>query len=464
MSDKYTNYYKILSILLDLVLINFAGFIGYLLTYKTVASAISPHISIINIILINFVWFNVTQITRLYHKIFAKDAIPTIKATLASLVLLFFIISFIVLIIPEFGTPNALLFITFLVFAPLLLSAKIIFLLSRRSRRDKMIDYINVVIVGGGHIAQDVRKYIYENKYLGYKVIGYFNENKNPDINEMKYLGKIENCIEFIKNQDIKEIYCALPDSDVNKINQLMLEADREMIRFKLVPEVKDYFKKNVMVQVFGHLPVLSPRSEPLEIKVNQIIKRIFDIVFSLLVIILIMSWLVPFIAILIKLGSKGPVFFTQTRSGKDNQPFKCLKFRSMFMNGESDTKQAEQGDRRITRIGAFMRRNSIDEMPQFFNVLMGNMSVVGPRPHMLQHTEEYAQIIDEYMVRHFVLPGITGWAQVRGFRGQTLEKSAMKERIKADIWYLENWSFLLDLKIVFLTCWQIIVGQENVF
>jgi undecaprenyl-phosphate galactose phosphotransferase/putative colanic acid biosynthesis UDP-glucose lipid carrier transferase len=168
--------------------------------------------------------------------------------------------------------------------------------------------------------------------------------------------------------------------------------------------------------------------------------------------------------AILIKLETKGPVFFKQLRSGKDNQPFYCIKFRSMKLNGESDTRQARKDDYRITKIGAFMRRNSIDEMPQFFNVLMGEMSVVGPRPHMLHHTQEYSEIIDQYMVRHFVLPGITGWAQVRGLRGETKEDGAMEERVKADIWYLENWSLLLDLKIVFLTCWQLIVGQDNVF
>lgn len=218
------------------------------------------------------------------------------------------------------------------------------------------------------------------------------------------------------------------------------------------------------MVQLFGHLPVLSPRTEPLENKVNQLVKRLFDVLFSLLVIIFILSWLTPLMAILIKLESKGPVFFKQSRSGKNNRPFTCLKFRSMRINGEADSKQAEPHDDRITKIGAFMRRNSIDEMPQFFNVLIGDMSVVGPRPHMLQHTQEYSAIIDEYMVRHLVLPGITGWAQVRGLRGQTQEKGAMQERVKADIWYLENWSLLLDFKIVFLTCWQLIVGQDNVF
>ena len=464
MNDKYSNYYKILSILLDLFLINLAGFLGYLLTYNSIDGVINLNISLINILLINFIWFNVTQITRLYHKIFAKDAIPTIKAALASLFLLVFIVSLITFFIQDFGTPTLLLVVTFLIFAPLFLSGKVVFLLLRRSRRDRMIDYKDVVVVGGGPVGQDVIKHIRLNKHLGYRVMGYFDDNPEIEIEEVNYLGQINNCIDFVKNNNIREVYCALPDRSITEIKTLMREADRELIRFKLVPDVKDYFKKNVIVQLFGHLPVLSPRAEPLENKVNQLVKRLFDVLFSLVVIIFIMSWLTPLMAILIKLETKGPVFFKQLRSGKDNQPFYCIKFRSMRPNGEADTKQAGKNDYRITKIGAFMRRNSIDEMPQFFNVLMGEMSVVGPRPHMLQHTQEYSEIIDQYMVRHFVLPGITGWAQVRGLRGETKEDGAMEERVKADIWYLENWSLLLDLKIVFLTCWQLIVGQENVF
>lgn len=464
MSDKYSNYYKILSILLDLFLINLAGFIGYFLTYDSIAIPINPHISIINIILINFVWFNVTQITRLYNQIFTKEAIPTIRGSLASLIILFVVITLIVLIIPEFGTPTILLLVTFFVFAPLFLSAKVTFLLLRRSRRDKMIPYKDVVIVGGGPVGRDIKTHLEKNRHLGCRVVGYFDDNSALKIHDSPYLGQVEQCIDYVKQHGIREIYCALPDRAIHKIDVLMRAADREMIRFKLVPDVKDYFKKNVMVQLFGHLPVLSPRAEPLENKVNQIIKRIFDICFSMVVIVFVMSWLIPLMALLIKLDSKGPVFFKQQRSGKNNQLFYCLKFRSMRLNGESDTKQATKNDSRVTKIGAFMRKSSIDEMPQFFNVLIGNMSVVGPRPHPLFLSQEYAEIIDEYMVRHLVLPGITGWAQVNGLRGETKQDGAMKERVKADIWYLENWSLLLDLKIVFLTFWQLIVGQENAF
>ena len=192
--------------------------------------------------------------------------------------------------------------------------------------------------------------------------------------------------------------------------------------------------------------------------------KRIFDIVFAGLVAILLLSWLVPLIALCIKLDSHGPVFFRQLRTGKNGKPFYCLKFRSMRTSADADRTQASRYDSRITRIGGFLRKTSLDELPQFFNVLKGEMSVVGPRPHMLRHTEDYAQVIDNFMDRHLVMPGITGLAQVSGYRGETKEVRAMVNRVRADIRYLRNWSFLLDLKIVLLTVWQVIKPDEHTF
>ncbi len=192
--------------------------------------------------------------------------------------------------------------------------------------------------------------------------------------------------------------------------------------------------------------------------------KRTFDVVFAALVVALLLSWLLPLIALLIKAESRGPILFKQLRTGKNGQPFYCLKFRSMRMNADADSKQASKGDSRITKVGAFLRKTSLDELPQFFNVLKGEMSVVGPRPHMLSHTEYYAQAIDNFMERHLIMPGITGLAQVSGFRGETKEVEAMANRVNADIKYLSNWSFLLDMKIVLLTVVQAVKGSENAF
>lgn len=196
----------------------------------------------------------------------------------------------------------------------------------------------------------------------------------------------------------------------------------------------------------------------------NPTIKRVFDVVFSLLVIVFFLSWIYLILAILIKLESRGPVIFRQKRTGRNNEDFWCYKFRSMRMNDDSHRKQAHRNDERITRIGRFLRKSSLDEFPQFVNVLIGNMSVVGPRPHMLKHTEEYKYCVDNYMSRHCMKPGITGWAQINGFRGETQKIHLMEKRVEHDMWYLENWSPSLDIKIILLTMLHIVKGNENAF
>ncbi|WP_375436033.1 sugar transferase [uncultured Hymenobacter sp.] len=192
--------------------------------------------------------------------------------------------------------------------------------------------------------------------------------------------------------------------------------------------------------------------------------KRVFDLVFATLVVLFLLSWLLPLIALLIKLDSKGPILFKQLRTGKNGKPFYCLKFRSMRLSADAHHKQASRGDSRITKVGAFLRKTSLDELPQFINVLKGEMSVIGPRPHMLRHTEDYSKLIHHFMARHTILPGITGLAQVSGYRGETKETEAMVKRVEADLKYIQSWSFGLDLKIVGQTVVQALRPQEHVF
>ncbi len=222
-------------------------------------------------------------------------------------------------------------------------------------------------------------------------------------------------------------------------------------------------FLKSISIDSPGYVSfVILPRKQPLEKWFNQIIKRTFDIVFSLFMIVCIFSWLFPIIALLVKLSSPGPIFFKQMRSGKDNKSFWCWKFRSMRVNVDADSIQATKNDDRITPVGMILRKTNMDELPQFFNVLRGDMSVVGPRPHMLKHTEHYSRIIDEYMARHFIKPGITGFAQINGYRGETQDPLLMKKRVQCDVWYIENWSFFHDLKIIAMTTITMILGDDN--
>lgn len=263
----------------------------------------------------------------------------------------------------------------------------------------------------------------------------------------------------------VMDVYVAVAPERMGDVRSLLSEAEKQCVRLKFIPDFGGAIGSPYTVSYLGgEFPIITLRQEPLEEMSSRFKKRVFDVLFSSLVILFILSWLYPLMALLIKLQSKGPVLFKQLRSGRNDEPFWCYKFRSMTVNRDSDKKQATRDDARVTSIGKFLRRTSLDEMPQFFNVFLGNMSVVGPRPHMLKHTEEYKAIIDQYMVRQFLKPGITGWAQVNGFRGETRTSLDMENRVKCDIYYLENWSTMLDVKIIFMTIINVVRGEKNAF
>ncbi len=264
-------------------------------------------------------------------------------------------------------------------------------------------------------------------------------------------------------NAGVKEVFVSLTPDRMEDIPHLLKEGERQCVRLKFVPDFTSE-QASFRMDHMGGFPVLCVRKEPLEDIENRFKKRFIDIIISSLVIVFIFSWLYPILAILIKIQSPGPVLFKQLRSGRDNKPFWCYKFRSMRLNSASNQKQATKNDDRITPIGKFMRRTSLDEFPQFFNVLIGEMSIIGPRPHMLSHTEEYRALIDKYMVRQFLKPGISGWAQVNGFRGETRERILMEKRVEHDIWYMDNWSAMLDIRILFMTVINAIKGEENAY
>ena len=274
----------------------------------------------------------------------------------------------------------------------------------------------------------------------------------------------IENCFDYIIENDIDEIYFSVAELSNKQINKLKDFADNNLRELKFIPDNKEIYSKKLQYEYYNYIPVLSLRVIPLQEPVSQFVKRFFDILFSLFVIVFVLSWLTPILALCIKLESKGPVFFKQSRNGFNYQEFDCYKFRSMTPNKDAHLHQATKGDERITKVGVFIRKTSMDELPQFFNVLFGDMSVVGPRPHMVSHTNMYAQRIDKFMVRHFVKPGITGLAQVSGFRGEVEKDDDIVSRVKYDIFYIENWSLLLDVKIILQTVTNAIKGEEKAY
>jgi putative colanic acid biosynthesis UDP-glucose lipid carrier transferase len=299
----------------------------------------------------------------------------------------------------------------------------------------------------------------------GYYVQGYFYDAPVADFPQgMYYLGTVSDIIPYLRTHHIDQLFCSLPSQREDDILPLMDYCEHHCIRFYSVPNVRNYLKRQMGMELFGRVPLLYIREDPLSQIDNRILKRAFDIVVSGLFMIPFWLLIYPIVGTIIKLTSPGPVFFKQKRNGLNGTVFYCYKFRSMKVNAAADQLQATAHDPRKTRFGEFLRHTSIDELPQFINVLQGHMSVVGPRPHMLKHTEEYSAIIDRYMVRHWVKPGITGWAQVNGARGETQHREQMEDRVEKDIWYIENWTLWLDLKIIFLTVWNGIRGDKQAY
>jgi len=467
MIHRYATFIKAVNLTTDYLILNISMVISYVVIDKSSYIWINNKNYLPIVLVFNLIWLLAANISGLYEQVLNKDSINTYRGVIKTYFIFVSFICFTIIILigtkPYFVT-REYLFYSLALFGFLLGLWKLIFLGIRKSNRRSLFDTRNVVIIGGGRIGYDLYQFFINNAERGYNLIGFFDDSPERVKEKGLYLGRTDECIDYVIANNVDEIFCTLPNSKADTIEKLMLDADKNLIRFKFVPEYYDYAKKPTYIQSFGHIPIISVRPEPLENMLNRFLKRSFDTVFSILVIVFIFSWLFPILALIIKLQSKGPVFFVQVRSGRDNKHFKCYKFRSMRVNDESDKKQATRGDKRITLIGAIMRRTSIDELPQFFNVLRGNMSVVGPRPHMISHTEQYSQLIDTFMVRHFLKPGITGWAQIRGLRGETKNTEDMLARVEADVWYLENWSFLLDLKIVFLTFFGTIRGDKNAF
>ncbi|WP_367756331.1 exopolysaccharide biosynthesis polyprenyl glycosylphosphotransferase [Flavobacterium sp. WC2430] len=315
------------------------------------------------------------------------------------------------------------------------------------------------VIVGYTPESIQLKELFETRKEYGYQFLGFFSEKIiNQEIN-----GNLHDLKTFAITNQVDEIYCSLNEVSNVQLKDLLEFADENNKTIKFIPDTKDIFSKNLKIDYYDFFPVLSLKETLLNEPLIKIFKRFFDIVFSLTVIIGILSWLAPLLAILIKLESKGPILFKQGRPGIGEKQFYCYKFRSMRMNGSTET-EALKNDPRVTNIGKLMRKSSMDEMPQFVNVLFGEMSVVGPRPHLWSQNKIYGSKIKKYMVRHYVKPGITGLAQVSGFRGEIETEKDMINRIKMDVFYIENWSLILDLKIIYMTVINILKGDKKAY
>lgn len=333
---------------------------------------------------------------------------------------------------------------------------KVGFILFLRWLRKKGYNYRNIILVSNADNPIQIINYFESHPEDGYRIIKLF-EPKNYEA--LKLHDEIK---AFCENNPIHEIFYTMSSIDHISLVDLMNYADEKFIKMRLIADFRSIMFRTLELDHFDLIPILKVVSTPLDNWANQLQKRIFDIVFSIFVILFMLSWLFPILFIIIKLDSKGPVFFKQKRTGRDNKPFTCYKLRTMFINEESDVLQASKNDKRITKTGHFLRNSSLDELPQFINVLFGTMSVVGPRPHMLKHTQDFSEELETFMVRHHIKPGITGLAQTKGYRGETEDFEKRKNRVKMDLFYIKNWSFLFDLAIIVNTVLDMFRGSNE--
>jgi putative colanic acid biosynthesis UDP-glucose lipid carrier transferase len=463
MSQKYTNLYRIFFLLSDLIALN--------LTFLFLFSQL-PHASegeMKGLIVLNMVsnicWLVSSYVTAAY--IIYRDVNLRVLSRRTAIALLLFWVTvglYLFLLSTKFDTFFIVCMIigfgAFLLISRLLLISYVLY-----TRTNSKFN-TNIVIVGCNEISKSLTGLFYANK-INKRIVGYF-DNIAPDFSKQEYpfLGEIKDCLEFSIHNHISEIYCSLSPETMPELYDLAEAAEKKFIRFRFVPDLSKFIDRKVHVDFIDHIPVLSLRSEPMEYATAQIKKRVFDILMSSMIILLLLSWLLPILALLIKLDSKGPVFFAQKRTGKQNREFSCLKLRTLKAHNNADgaSVQVTQNDSRTTRVGRFLRKTNLDELPQFLNVLMGQMSIVGARPHMLKHTIDFANQEERYMVRHLSKPGVTGWAQINGYRGEIKQHAQLKNRIEHDIWYIENWNLLLDIKIVFLTIYMTVKGDKNAY
>lgn len=454
---KYSRYIPIISITGDFVLLNLLFVAGFCLN-EYVPDCFAP-IYLLFYSYLNISWailviiFGAHQINRNTRK---KSIL---FAYIKIIVFFFFLFLMFFQMVSLAYYPRDDIGYLFVLFFACLMGWKFLLYYAFLLYRKWGFNYRNVLIIGYGPLTRELQRYFETNCWHGYRFKGFVDEIKRP---EEGIVGTWSDLDQLIDSHQIDEVFIALhslPARVNEEISQVLAEFP---LKVRLVPDMGNFSFKSAELLHYGATPVLQVHQGPLSHWYNRLLKRLFDVLLSLLVIILILSWMTPLLYLASFFGSRQGVMFRQDRTCIDGGVFSCLKFRSMHQNDEADREQVRPNDSRVTSLGRFLRRFSLDELPQFINVLKGEMSVVGPRPHMLAHTDEYRKLVQRFMLRHTVKPGITGLAQVNGCRGPIMSREDIRERVQFDVNYIENWSFNMDVKIILLTLWVIVRGQAN--
>jgi putative colanic acid biosynthesis UDP-glucose lipid carrier transferase len=448
---RYSKFIRPISILLDLLVISLLGV--YFFGELKIDFLVFGTYQIISWLFISFLvgFYEVYRFTtpvEIFSKILKQSA-----------VFLLMVIAFFPFAKDSIFSGKAVAFYMTTSFLLIVLIKYLLFYYLKKYRIITGSNFRNAIIIGYTEEAINLKNLFEKRNDYGYRFFGFFSDKKTNE----NIKGKVGDIKEFVLKNKIDEIYCSLNEISNEQLKDLVDFSDENNKTIKFIPDTKQIFSKNLKINYYEMFPVLTLQRTLLHEPLIKAFKRTFDIVFSVFVIVFLLSWLVPLLALLIKLESKGPVFFKQGRPGLDEEEFYCYKFRSMMIN-ETTEKEASKNDPRVTKIGRFLRKTSLDELPQFFNVVVGDMSVVGPRPHLWSQNRVYGNRVKKYMVRHYVKPGITGLAQVKGFRGEIETDEDMINRIKLDVFYIENWSFVLDIKIIFQTVINIFKGEEKAY
>ena len=451
MKKRYSHFIKPLQIVIDLFILNIITYFVYDKEY----------LNIFFLSYISFFWL-VTSYFFAFYEVYRHTAVLSLLRLLVKQ-FLFFILGY----FAYFGLfkEGAIINNQFLVLILTIISisfVKLSWLFLLKKYRSFGNNFRTTIVIGFDDSAKNIIKLFKSKSNLGYKYLGFFSDKIYKD---KEYLGNLDAIFEYAKKQVVDEIYCSLStlnQKQIKRINKFALDKD---IILKLIPDGNELYSKNQSIEYYDDsLMVLNVNKLPFDFTENFYLKRFFDILFSVFVCLFILSWLIPVLWIIVKLESKGPLVFKQGREGLNGKEFICYKFRSMRINKESNKIHAIKNDARVTKVGAFLRKTSMDELPQFLNVLLGDMSVVGPRPHLETLSLEYQKDVDNYLKRHIVKPGITGLAQVGGYRGEIKKKSDIKNRVRLDIFYIENWSFFLDIKIIIQTVLNVFKGEEKAY
>ncbi|MCO6497942.1 MAG: exopolysaccharide biosynthesis polyprenyl glycosylphosphotransferase [Chitinophagaceae bacterium] len=463
MNQQYERYLKGTLILLDLLALNVSNF-----SWQGVFAHNIDHdfIRAYNqyFMIVNGLWIILTIALALYNMKVISDFASFIKRTSQVFLLYATLVMAYLFFSRELLVSRQFIFYSVLSFGVALLFIRFLYLGFQGYFRKSESLRKRVLIIGYNKTSQRLTKFL-ESEHSNTEIVGYIEGAERVDeLTNYPILGGVDSTLKVAKELDVHEIFSTEIPKNSLDLNRFIRAAEKESIKVKIVPNLDTYLKFDSHIEFYGSIPVLTQRYSALDDVGNVIKKRILDLVLSSFVILFILSWLLPLLSILIIIESGFPVFFKQKRSGLTNKPFWCYKLRSMKVNRDADKVQATKDDMRITKVGKFIRRTSLDEFPQFFNVFIGNMSLVGPRPHMLKHTQDYSKIVDEFMARQFVKPGITGWAQIHGLRGEIRNEEDIRRRVEMDLWYMEHWTLWLDIQILFLTFYKVLVGDKKAY